>query len=103
RWGRVLEGYAGEWGLDVEIFQEARAALERCDEQGAASFDVAILATPLRELATGEFVEQLRQTAHGAALPLLALTRLGMPALPAELEAEIPVQVHKPVRSRELL
>ncbi|HTV24594.1 MAG TPA: ATP-binding protein, partial [Polyangiaceae bacterium] len=104
-WRRVLDGHAAEWNLGVESFAEAEAALARCREvtKRASGFDVAIVATPPRDLSSEEFVKQLRQTPLGARLPILALTQLGRAALPVELDAEIPVQVQKPLRPRELL
>jgi signal transduction histidine kinase/CheY-like chemotaxis protein len=105
RWCRVLEGHAVEWGLATETFHEAKAALVRCQEGGTRPerFDVAIVAAPPRDLPMEEFVRLLRQTTLGAGLPLLALTQVGKAALPVELDAEVPVQIQKPVRQKELL
>jgi len=105
RWCRVLEGHAGEWGLACETFCDAKLALGRCREGGAQAerFDVAIVAAPPPDLSMEEFVRQLRQTTLGAGVPLLALTQLGRAALPLELDAEVPVQIQKPIRPKELL
>ena len=105
RAARVLESHANAWGLGVEIFRDAQAVIARCSEGSAEAerFDVAIIAAPLRDQAMEDFVRELRQTRLGAGLPLLALTQLGKYVLPVELDAEIPVQVPKPVRPKELL
>jgi signal transduction histidine kinase/CheY-like chemotaxis protein len=102
RWCRVLESQAGEWGLATEMFRDGQAALERCRER-APGFDVAIVAAPPRDMPMDEFVRQLRQTELGARLPLLALIQLGRASLPLELDAEVPVQIQKPIRPKELL
>ncbi len=101
RWCRIIEEHVVAWGLQCDVFQDGRPALERL-RQPDSRYDLAIVGAQLRDIGAEAFVKELR--AHDATrkLPLIVLTQLGASATLTEIEKEITAQVSKPVRLSEL-
>ncbi|HWZ90152.1 MAG TPA: ATP-binding protein, partial [Polyangiaceae bacterium] len=100
RWCRIIEEHMLAWGMNCEVFQDGRAALERLHQ--GARFDIAVIGAQLLDISIESFVKDLRATPSAKELPLIVLTQLGATATLTEVEKEVAAQLSKPLRLSEL-
>jgi signal transduction histidine kinase/CheY-like chemotaxis protein/HPt (histidine-containing phosphotransfer) domain-containing protein len=102
RWCRIIEEHLLAWGLTCDVFQSARPALDKLNEEGQKPYDVAVVGAQLRDTTIESFVKDLRKAKNSAELPLILLTQLGETATLTEVENEVAAQLAKPLRLSEL-
>lgn len=100
RWCRIIEEHMLAWGLNCEVFQDGRKALERLHQ--GERFDIAVIGAQLLDISIESFVKELRATPNAKELPLIVLTQLGATATLTEVEKEVAAQLSKPLRLSEL-
>jgi signal transduction histidine kinase/CheY-like chemotaxis protein/HPt (histidine-containing phosphotransfer) domain-containing protein len=105
RWCRIIKEHLLAWGLECDVFQDGRPALQHIAARGAEhGYDVAVVGAQLRDISIEQFVQGLRTNPHAGTkeLPLIVLTQLGAGATLTEVEHEVAAQIAKPLRLSEL-
>jgi signal transduction histidine kinase/DNA-binding response OmpR family regulator len=102
KWQSVIAEHMEAWGIQVILCDTVEEALQTFTSRTATAVDIVVLGTPSGKAGIEVFVRQLRNTAAGKELPIVAFYQPGAGSLLSEIEKELVAQLPKPIRFSEL-